>query len=318
MAEKISRRDFFRIASSGIFASSLFHTLGKLDAAASPNQTTTIPKRPLGKTGFEVGLFSLGGQATLEERGRWDDAVAIINRALDLGVNYCDTAPYYGPSQDYFGEVMETRRNEVFLATKTHRRSYDGSMRLLEESLRRLHTDKIDVWQLHAVRTQSDLDAIFAEDGAIKAMEKARSEGLVRFLGITGHSDPFVLARAIRQYPFDCILLSLNAADRHRSSFIDHLLPVAVEQKMGIIGMKIPARGRIFRKDGIQTMEQAMRYVLTLPVSTVVVGCDNIAQLEENVRIAKEFSPLSEQELKKLEELTKPYYADATWFKTEW
>ena len=246
--------------------------------------------------------------------------MAIINRALDLGVNYIDTAERYGRgvSETYIGQVMKDRRDEVFLATKTRDRSYDVSMRNLEQSLKRLQTDHLDLWQLHNVRTQKDLDQIFASDGAIKALEKARDEKVVRFLGITGHRDPLVLKKGIEQYPFDSILMALNAADRHQTSFIENLLPTAVEKNMSVVGMKIPARGKIFRKGGITRMKQAMDYVLTLPVSTVIVGISNLEELEENIRIAEAFEPLSDQEMNELEELTAPYHADASFFKTQW
>ncbi|MCW5896063.1 MAG: aldo/keto reductase [Bacteroidetes bacterium] len=279
-----------------------------------------MPLRPLGKTGNQVRLFSLGGQATLETGGKEEESIAIINRALDLGVNYIDTAAAYGRgvSEKYIGSVMKERRKEVFLATKTHNRSYDGSMRLLEQSLTNLQTDHLDAWQLHNVRTQEDLDKIFAKDGAIKALDKARDEKIVRFLGITGHYDPFVLKKGIEQYSFDTILMALNAADKHNKSFIEHLLPTAVEKKMGVIGMKIPARGRIFREGGITKMEPAMRYVLTLPVSTVIVGIATLDELEENIRIARDFTPMSNGEMAKTEELTRPYFSDASWFKSSW
>jgi predicted aldo/keto reductase-like oxidoreductase len=279
-----------------------------------------MPARPLGKMGHDVKIYSLGGQATLEKDGTGKESVEIVNRAIDLGVNYIDTAAAYGGgiSQKYIGQVMKTRRKEVFLATKTHKRSYDESMALLEESLKSLQTDRLDLWQLHNVRTQEDLDKIFAKDGAIKALEKARDEKVVRFLGITGHYDPAILKKAITTYPFDNILMALNAADRHNQSFIADLLPTAVEKKMGIVGMKVPARGKMFREGGVTSMAQAMRYVLTLPVSTIIVGVDDVKQLEENVRIAREFKPMSAEEAKQTEELTKPYYADASWFKVSW
>jgi len=270
--------------------------------------------------GHQVKIFSLGGQATLEEDGRDEEALAIVNRAIDLGVNYIDTARVYGGgvSETYIGKVMKDRRKEVFLASKTRERSYDGSMRSLEESLKALQTDHLDLWQLHNVRTQEDLDEIFAKDGAIKALEKARDEKTVRFLGITGHRDPYVLRKGIEQYPFDSILMALNAADKHKNSFIDHLLPVAVEKKMSIIGMKVPARGKIFQEGGITTMKQAMDYVLTLPVSSIIVGISTLKELEENIQIARDFKPLSESEMKKLEDLTRPYFVDASFFKESW
>jgi len=248
------------------------------------------PARPLGKTGHRVALFSLGGQATVETSGRRDAAVAIVNRAIDLGVNYLDTAPAYGPSQDYIGEVMATRRDEVFLASKTHDRTRDGSLRLLDDSLRRLRTDHLDLWQLHNLTDFADLDQIFGRGGAIHAMEAAREDGRVRFLGLTGHYDPAVLVEGIRRFPFDTVLCALNAADRHRKSFIETLLPVATERGMGIIGMKVPARGRMFRAGGVETMRQAMGYVLTLPVSTVIIGCSTIEEVEENSEIARSWA----------------------------
>jgi hypothetical protein len=319
--DKISRRKFVQTVIGGAAAASIAGKLEPLETITTALvEKPTMPKRPLGKTGYSVCIFSLGGQATLEQDGRRDEAVAIINRAIDLGVNYIDTAAAYGGgvSESYIGEVMKTRRKEVFLASKTHDRSYDGSMRLLERSLKHLQTDHLDLWQLHNVRTQEDLDRIFAKDGAIHALEKAREEKIVRFLGITGHRDPFVLRKGIEHYPFDTILMALNAADRHHASFIEHLLPVAVEKHMGIIGMKIPARGRIFREGGITTMEQAMRYVLTFPVSTIIIGISTTNELEENVRIAREFKPYNKEQLAKIEELTKPYHSEARWFKAYW
>lgn len=318
--DAVTRRGFVKTVLGGVALAGM----AKLDPlqalAAGLRGPAKMSTRPLGKTGHQVCLFSLGGQSTLETPNREDESLAIINRAIDLGVNYIDTAAAYGRgvSETYIGQVMKSRRWEVFLATKTNDRSYDGSMRLLERSLKQLQTDHLDLWQNHNVRTQDDLDRMFAKDGAIKAMEKARDEKTVRFLGITGHRDPFILKKGIEQYPFDSILMALNAADKHNASFIDNLLPVAVEKKMSIVGMKIPARGRIFKEGGLSTMEQAMRYVLTLPVSTVIVGITTLAELEENVRIAQNFKPCTADEMKKMEELTKPYYSDASWFKESW
>ena len=321
---KFNRRKFFKLSAATL--GSLIITKNKVFSkiteplAESFTNPLTLPKRKLGKTGYKVGIFSLGGQATLEQPGKEKESVEIINRAIDLGVNYIDTAAAYGQgiSETYIGKVMKERRKEVFLATKTHDRSYDGSMKLLEKSLKQLQTDHIDLWQLHNVRTEEDLKKIFSENGAIKALEKVRSEGVVRFLGITGHYDPFVLKKAINEYNFDCILMALNAADRHNKSFIDNLLPFAVEKNLGIIGMKIPARGRIFNQNGITTMKQAMEYVLTLPVSTIIVGISNVKELEENIHIASNFKPLSKKEMRELEALTRSYYHEASWFKSKW
>jgi aryl-alcohol dehydrogenase-like predicted oxidoreductase len=320
----LSRRGFFRALFGAAAAAELASGLGPLESAdasgarpAHRPRPVRMPERPLGRTGFQVRLFSLGGQATLEREGTAEDSLAIIHRAIDLGVNYIDTARRYGDgrSELYLGQVMKRRRNEVFLASKTRDRTYDGSMRSLEASLAALQTDHLDLWQLHNVMRDEDLDQIFATDGAIRALEKARDQKIVRFLGITGHYDPAVLRRGIERYPFDTLLVALNAADRHRASFIEHVLPVAVEKRMGIVGMKIPARGRLFREDGVRSMGEAMRYVLTLPVSTVVVGISTLAELEDNVRIAAEFAPLDAAGMRRLEELTKGYAREASSFK---
>jgi len=319
--EKFSRRRFVTSVLGGAAAAGITARLGSLESLArAATRGTALPTRSLGQTGHQVTIFSLGGQATLETPNTTEESVAIINRAIDLGVNYIDTAAAYGQgiSETYIGNVMRTRRKEVFLASKTHDRSYDGSMRLLERSLKNLQTDHLDLWQLHNVRTQEDLDKIFAPDGALKALETARAQKMIRFLGITGHRDPFVLRKGIEQYPFDSILMALNAADKHRASFIENLLPVAAMKKMSVVGMKIPARGKIFREGGITTMKQAMGYVLTLPVSTIIVGISQLKELEENIQIAREFTPLTPSEMAQLEELTRPYFADASWFKTEW
>ena len=319
--KNVTRREFVRTAIGSAAIAGVASRLRPLQSMAETVfGKAPMPERSLGRTGHMVRLFSLGGQATLEQPGREDEAHAIINRAIDLGVNYIDTSRIYGRgvSETYIGEVLRSRRKEVFLATKTRDRSYDGSMQSLEDSLTALQTDRLDLWQLHNVRTQEDLDAIFAHNGAIRALEKARAENIVRFLGITGHHDPFVLKKGIEQYPFDSVLVALNAADRHEDSFIENLLPIAVERGMSIVGMKIPARGKIFRPGGITTMKEAMSYVLTLPVSTVIVGIDTIEQLEENIRLAREFTPLPPEEMKRLEDLTGPYVADASFFKRKW
>ena len=308
--DKMTRREFVQRTTAGAAAMAI--------AGPSLAAGVSMPERGLGRTGHQVRLFSLGGQATLERQGTHDQSLAIINRAIDLGVNYIDTAARYGQgiSQTYIGEVMATRRREVFLASKTHDRTRDGSLKLLDESLRLLQTDHLDLWQLHNVRTDEEVDQIFAKGGAIEALTQARDQKMIRFIGITGHFDPDVLARALGRFDFDTILMALNAADRHRLSFIDRLLPVAAGKHMGIIGMKIPARGRLIRPGGVASMKDAMHYVLSLPVSTVIVGCDTVEQLEENVRLATTFEPLAPADMARLEGLTAGYEAEATWFKS--
>jgi len=286
---------------------------------SNPVTTGAMPTRNLGKTGYKVGIFSLGGQAALEKPNNEAVAVPIVERALDLGVNYIDTSSIYGGpdrwSEQYVGKVMAHRRDQAFLATKTKERTRDGSMRMIEKSLQLLQTDHVDLWQLHDIGTLFDVNEVFAKGGAMEALLEMKEQKVVRHLGLTGHYRPDALMEGIRRYPFDTILMAMSAADPHHFSFNEALMPLAVERQMGIIGMKIPGRGRLLSNwtpqplavqahmwegmvpaptPGTLTMREAMYYTLSRPVSTVIIGCDSIAQLEENVSLAREFTPLSD------------------------
>jgi aryl-alcohol dehydrogenase-like predicted oxidoreductase len=342
---KQDRRTFIKaggVATAAVLAkAALPATAGALPALPSnPRTQGAMPTRNLGKTGYRVGVFSLGGQSALE-RGH-NDAVAVplIERALDLGVNYIDTSAIYGGeerwSERYIGQVMRRRRSEAFLASKTRERSRDGSLRMLEQSLKLLQTDHLDLWQLHDIGTLREIDEVFGKGGAMEALLSARHQKLVRYLGLTGHFRPESLIEGIRRFPFDAILMAVNAADRHHFSFVDQLLPLAVEKQMGIVGMKIPSRGRILSSwtpppierqqhswegvviangPGTLGMREAMYYTLSLPVSTVIIGCDSVAQLEENVKLASEFTPFSEPQMASLVEKSAPVSKQALFFR---
>jgi aryl-alcohol dehydrogenase-like predicted oxidoreductase len=341
MSTNRGRRDFLKIG--GVAAAGLLGQPTRAATGGAPNNPVTagaMPTRNLGRTGHRVGIFSLGGQAALDRGHNEDTAVPIVERALDLGVNYIDTSSIYGGperwSERYVGQVMKRRRAEVFLASKTKERTRDGSLRMLEKSLELLHTDHLDLWQIHDIGEPEDVAAVFAKGGALEALIQARDQKMVRYLGITGHFRPEPLADAIQRHPFDTILLAVNAADKHHFSFMDTLLPLAVEKQMGIIGMKVPARGRLLRTwtppplerqqhswegaviattPGPLTMREAMHYSLSLPVSTVIIGCDSIQQLEENLAIARDFTPLSEQQMAALAERAQPVSKQALFFR---
>lgn len=285
---------------------------------------TEIPKRPLGRTGEEVTIFGLGGEGMLRTVGRMKEAVAVIHRALESGVNYYDSAPAYAGCLDYLGEGLSGRRDNVFVASKTHDRSRDGSLRLLEQTLERLRTDRLDLWQLHDLRSPRDLDMIFGNGGAMEALLKAREEGRVRFLGITGHHDPAMLLEAMRRFDFDTVLVALNAADTHRLSFIERVLPEAEKCGLGAIAMKVYAQGAILQNGpygkllgqaGLST-EDALGYCLSLAgVNTAIIGCKTPAEVDENVRIACRFRPFDEERMRKLEERTKTVADSVTSYK---
>jgi aryl-alcohol dehydrogenase-like predicted oxidoreductase len=344
-ARRQGRREFLKaggaVTAALLAPSALADTPKKLPALPSnPRTPEAMPTRNLGKTGYKVGIFSLGGQASLERANNFDVAVPIIERALDLGVNYIDTSSIYGGeerwSEQYVGKVMAHRRNEAFLATKTKERTRDGSMRMIEKSLQLLQTDHVDLWQLHDVGVQANVDEIFAKGGAMEALLEMQEQKVVRHLGITGHYRPDALIECIKRHPFDTILMAMNAADPHHFSFNEQLLPLAVERQMGIIGMKIPGRGRILSTwtpppieqqkhswegmvlaptPGTLTMREALYYTLSRPVSTVIIGCDTIAQLEENVQLAREFTPLSDKQVAELVAKAEPVSKQSLFFR---
>jgi aryl-alcohol dehydrogenase-like predicted oxidoreductase len=325
-----NRRKFLKklLASTSIMG--LAPYMISMESCTGDVSKPVLPQRPFGNTGESVGIYSLGAQATVEQVGMKDQAIKIVNRCIDLGINYIDTSAWYGmdgnssegdhlrgTSERHVGEVMKTRRKEVFLATKTHDRSYDGAMKHLESSLKNLQTDVLDLWQIHNIKggKNEDIDKIFSDDGVLKALIKAKDEKVVRFLGITGHADPIPMRTIIERYPFDTVLMALNAADKHYNPFIENLLPVAVEKNMGVIGMKIPARDRIFSNGGIISMKEAMSYTMSLPVSTIIVGIDKIAELEENIKIAREFKPLTADEMLAIENKVKPHHEHLLFYK---
>lgn len=279
-----------------------------------------LPKRRFGKTGYEIGIFSLGGESTVQQEDMEELALEIINKAIDLGVNYIDTSPQYGSggSEKNIGKVMKYRRKEVFLATKTHDRTYDGTMRLLEESLKKLQTDYLDLYQIHDIQSSEETSKALSKNGAVKAMEKMKSQGVIKHCGITSHKDPEALLLGIKEYDFDCVLMSLNAADIYYKPFCKNVLETAVEKEMGIIAMKSTAVGRIFKKDGINSMKDALGYVLTYPISTVIVGITTLDELEENIQISQELEPFPKEKMEYLEKITEKHSREGNFFKYEW
>ena len=229
----------------------------------------------------------------------------IIVRALELGVNYFDTAPLYRDSELNYGEVTPYARDRMFLATKTDQRDRDGAWRQFEQSLRRLRTDHVDLLQIHHLDDHDEVDAVLRPDGAVAMAEEARAQGLVRYVGISGHTDPEVLLRALLGHRFDSILLALNTADVHRLSFQARLLPHADRTGIGIVAMKVFARGEVFGPTGpLRSAEDALGYVWSLPVDLAIVGIDNVAQLERNAAIAAAYRPMAPDRMAALEDAT--------------
>ena len=276
---------------------------------------TAIPNRPLGNTGEEVTILGLGGEGVLRTFEQEEEAVPLIHRAIDLGITYFETARAYSGSESYYGIALGERRKEIFLASKSHERTADGALKHLETTLRNLRTRSLDLWMIHDVRTPRDLDQVFGVNGAIKAFESARKNGLTRFIGISGHRNPAILSRALDLFPFDVVLMPVNPAEPYYWSFFEDALPKAQKKGLGILGMKTLSRGVATRIFSSESVEAFIRYALSQPITAAVVGCDTIEQLEMNVRIARSFEPMPQKDQNILLAKVKPYARELMYYK---
>ncbi|NIN64017.1 MAG: aldo/keto reductase [Anaerolineae bacterium] len=247
--------------------------------------------RPFGNTEEEFPILSFGAQRIVDEHAcNEEQAIAILNTAIDRGIRYFDTAWIYsyGQSEERVGKVAKHRRDEMWIATKVWDRTRDGALRQLEESLSRLQTDYVDEWRLHNIWGREELDRCFASDGAIHALTQAREEGLVRHLSISGHTDPQIQIEALQRFPFDSVLIAVSVLDHFIYSFAEEFLPVANAKGVATIGMKVFCLGKLG-----DVYDRALRYTLGLPVSTTIVGCSTMEELQKDLEIAEQFVPLS-------------------------
>ncbi|HUJ18264.1 MAG TPA: aldo/keto reductase [Nitrospirota bacterium] len=275
----------------------------------------TIPTRILGKTGQAVTMLGLGGEGVLRTFGRDKAACALINRALDLGITYCESARAYSGSESYYGKALRERRKDIFLTSKSHSRDKKGALSHLHETLRSMGTDHLDLWQVHDVREEVDIAAIFGPGGAIEAFQEAREQGKTRFIGVTGHHDPAIIKKCIEHFPFDTVLMPVNPAEPKYRSFIDHVLPLAREKNMGIIGMKVYLRGYASQLPGYTTMKPFLSFALSQPITNIVIGCDDIEQLEQNAAFAESFEPMSIEEQQNLIRDVAPFARQLMYYK---
>ena len=274
-----------------------------------------LPKRKLGRTGIEVTILGLGGEGVLRTFGYEKEAFALINRAIDLGIRYFESARAYSGSESYYGLALVERRKDIFLTSKSHARDKKGALAHLEATLKNMKTDHLDLWQVHDVRTIKDVQAIFGPDGAIEAFIEARDKGMVRFIGVTGHHDPSIIRQCIEKFDFDTVLVPVNPAEAIYKSFIEEIIPLANERQMGVIAMKVYFRGHAARISEFTSIEPFFRFALSQSITTAVIGCDDLLQLEENVGLARSFKPMPDQEMRELEELISPYARKLMYYK---
>ncbi|GIU78513.1 MAG: hypothetical protein KatS3mg005_1751 [Bryobacteraceae bacterium] len=283
-------------------------------AVTEVDAATGMPLRPLGSTGEKVSLLAFGAGSRWLMYGAEDKALDALHRALQSGINYVDSAASYGDGQSerWIGQYLKSHRKNFLLVTKLGGdRTYSGTMKLLERSLKNLGVSQVDLLHIHSLGSQEDLSRIEAADGQLKAMLKAKEEKMTRFIGVTCHTDPAVLKTALERHPFDSVQMALNIAqignarpsDRAgegmtgASGFEAIALPVALKKKIGLTAMKVFAQEKLLGKAPPDIL---LRYAMTLPVSACVVGMPQLEHLEFNLRVAKNFRPLSEEEMKSL------------------
>lgn len=273
-----------------------------------------IPKRPMGRTGLQVSCMGLGGYhlGTIQEQSM---VSRIVSEAIDAGVNFFDNAWEYhdGRSEEVVGQALKGRRDKAIVMTKvcTHGRDQNVAMRQLEDSLRRLQTDHLDVWQIHEVVYWNDPDMIFAPNGAAEALTKAKQQGKVRFVGFTGHKDPRIHQKVLaHNFPFDTVQMPLNCFDATFRSFEENVLPELNRRGIAPFGMKSFGGSGEMLRHGDVTPREALSYAMSLPVAVTISGVDTIEVLHQNLEIAKGFQPLSASDMRGLRERCRTFAAD--------
>jgi uncharacterized protein len=327
---EISRRNFIKAATVAGAAMATSHIATAQESGSSLSgvsggrqaSTDSVPMRPLGKTGVQVSCLGVGGYHLGDTKDQ-KEVNEIVSRALDAGINFFDNAWEYhnGNSEERMGIALQGKRDKAFVMTKvcTHGRSKDVAMHQLEQSLKRLRTDHIDLWQIHEVIYDNDPQRHFAANGAAEALLQAQKEGKVRFIGFTGHKDPSIhLDMLSHNFPFDTVQMPLNCFDATFRSFEQRVLPEVNRRGMAALGMKSLSGNGQAVKAGVITPEEGLRYAMSLPVAVTISGMESLDILEQNLRIARGFKPMSPQEMQALRDRVRAQAADGRWelFKT--
>jgi predicted aldo/keto reductase-like oxidoreductase len=281
-----------RTVLGGILGAAAIQATGGGRLTAADSKPGEIPRRAFGKTGEQLTVIGLAS-GRFELVGSEEGAVALTRRAYELGINYFDTAQAYwkGRSEQVFGRAMKDFRRQIFLTSKSSKRTRQGATADLEASLKALQTDYLDLWQVHQVATMAEVEQIFAPGGALEAFLAAKQAGKCRFIGFTGHTDPEVHVAMLKRFDrWDSILMPLHIADPLYLSFEKQVLPIAVERGMGIQGMKNFGNGGLLSEFSVR---ECLSYVLSLPIHCTTLGCTKISQLEEDISVARSFQPLT-------------------------
>ena len=304
MTDPINRREFLRKTTAGMATvTAPGALLRESRLTADTSSKGSVPKRLLGKTGVKVSQLAFGGGSRFMMYKNDDEAIRVLNWVIDNGINYLDTAHTYGDgeSERRYGVVMKDRRKEVFLVTKLDSRQGEEFMRQFESSLKRLQTDHVDLLHIHSLGKMEDVEAIGRPGGVYSMLTKLKSQKASRFIGFTSHTDGAAAKTAIERFDFDCCMLQLNASKA--GGFEDLALPAAKKKNMGVVAMKATAQEKLLGSGtGKATLEELLRYSLSLPVAAVNIGMPSFEMVKQNLELARNFRPLTEQEMKGLKE----------------
>ncbi len=310
----ISRRDFIKYSAASAAALSI-------NGLPLPGKTRNgVPYRKLGKTGLEVSILSIGGYSIGVDDLTEKESIHLMRTAIDEGINFFDNAWHYhsGGSEERMGKALQDGyRDKVILMTKHHGRTPEHARNHLEDSLRRLQTDHIDVWQFHELDEKWEVDSVY-ESGVLDYVLKAKEEGKIGHIGFTGHHRPAIHLEMIhRGFDWETIQMPVNVLDQHYYSFSNNVLPVAVERDIGVIAMKTLGGGR-FHQEGIITPDEALRFAWSFPVSTVCSGMESMNMLEENIESTRNFQPMDEEEITDILKRTIQYAVggEYEWYKS--
>jgi aryl-alcohol dehydrogenase-like predicted oxidoreductase len=315
MESQWSRRQFLKTTAAAV-------VLGTAERATAAS-ASSLPKRRLGKTGEMVSCIGFGSGTRFCSIENEDAAQALLERAFASGINYFDTASSYTRrpierlSEKRLGEFIKPRRKEVFLATKIDPRDRDGALRSVETSLKFLQTDYVDLIQIHSLSNLDDLERIASASGVLAAIRELKEQKVARFIGITGHNDGAAMAEALRRYDFDTVLMALNAAQSANPvaqrkmepipAFESAALPIALQKNIGILSMKVMGQGMLVGSGaGRASPAELLQFNLSQPVASVIIGCEQLAPLEQNIQAAMNFTPMGESGKQKLQEKVAP------------
>jgi aryl-alcohol dehydrogenase-like predicted oxidoreductase len=263
-----------------------------------------------GATARTVSLVGLGGEGVLRTFAREKEAQAVIREAIAQGITYFDSARVYADSELYYGSIWKREpslRKSIFQTSKSASRNKEGALADLHGSLKRLETDYLDLWQIHDLRSEEDLQAISGPGGALEAFVEAKSKGMVRYIGVTGHHDPYILTRAVQELPVDSVLMPVNPVEEILGGFLTHTLPAAQKKGIAVIAMKVLGASHYVLPKLEITPETLVRFALGAGVTLPIVGCSSPEEVRTLAATATGMGPLHELDRKVLVEKFRPY-----------